>query len=244
MKLAISGTYSSGKTTTTLALSHLVGITATRAKTMREILPIALPGKTLEGCSPGELMHLSIRRIMERSVKESHLSTFVSDGSALHEWVYGMVRVRVGMHPKEGQDFDIPRTDSVLFFEDMMVNFGAIARDYAKSTYSEFIHLPIEFPLVADGHRPVSERFRALSDELLIKTLNELDIKYTIIGGSIEERLEKIVKLYGFEKQMSIDKALALAQEDIAATFREIERVEKLHYGTSLAHGDGEREWL
>ena len=166
MKIAISGTYSSGKTTTTLALSHLVGITATRAKTMREILPIALPGKTLEECSPGELMQLSIRRIMERAVKESYLDTFISDGSALHEWVYGMVRVRVGMHPKEGQDFDIPKTESVLFFEEMMLNFGSIAREYAKNTYSEFIHLPIEFPLVADGHRPVSERFRALSDEL------------------------------------------------------------------------------
>ena len=157
MKLAISGTYSSGKTTTTLALSHLVGIPATRAKTMREILPIALPGKTLEECLPGELVQLSIRRIMERAVKESHLSTFISDGSALHEWVYGMVRVRVGMHPKDGQDFDIPKTESVLFFEDMMINFGSIAKHYAKNTYSEFIHLPIEFGLVADGHRPVSE---------------------------------------------------------------------------------------
>jgi hypothetical protein len=242
MKLAISGTYSSGKTTTTLALSHLVGIPATRAKTMRELLPIALPGKTLEGCAPGELMQLSVRRIMERAVKESHLSTFISDGSALHEWVYGMVRVRVGMHPKEGEDFDVPRTDSVLFFEDMMTNFGSIARHYAKNTYSEFIHLPIEFPLVADGHRPVSERFRALSDELLLKTLIELDIKYTIVGGSIEERLEKIVDLYGFKKLISIDKALALAQEDIAETFREIERVEKLYYGKSLANGD--KEWL
>ena len=242
MKIAISGTYSSGKTTTTLALSHLVGITATRAKTMREILPIALPGKTLEECSPGELMQLSIRRIMERAVKESYLDTFISDGSALHEWVYGMVRVRVGMHPKEGQDFDIPKTESVLFFEEMMLNFGSIAREYAKNTYSEFIHLPIEFPLVSDGHRPVSERFRALSDELLLKTLTDLNIKYTIIGGSLEERLEKIVKLFGFKKLMSCDQALVLAHEDIAATFREIERVETLYYGKSL--GNGDKEWL
>ena len=242
MKLAISGTYSSGKTTTTLALSHLVGIPATRAKTMREILPIALPGKTLEECLPGELVQLSIRRIMERAVKESHLSTFISDGSALHEWVYGMVRVRVGMHPKDGQDFDIPKTESVLFFEDMMINFGSIAKHYAKNTYSEFIHLPIEFGLVADGHRPVSERFRTLSDELLLKTLTDLKIKYTVIGGSIEDRLDKIIKLFGFKKLMSFDQALALAHEDIATTFREIERVEKLYYGKSL--NNGEKEWL
>lgn len=45
MNLAISGTYSSGKTTTTLALAYLTGIPRTHAKTMREILPDALPGK-------------------------------------------------------------------------------------------------------------------------------------------------------------------------------------------------------
>lgn len=129
-----------------------------------------------------------------------------------------------------------------MFFEDVMINFGSIAQHYAKNTYSEFIHLPIEFPLVADGHRPVSERFRVLSDELLLKTLTELNIKYTIVGGSIEERLQKIVDLYGFRKVISIESALKLAEEDIAETFREIERVEKLYYGRSMTNG--EREWL
>jgi hypothetical protein len=41
---------------------------------------------------------------------------------------------------------------------------------------------------------------------------------------------------------MSIDNALVLAYEDIAATFREIERVERLYYGKSLVYG--EKEWL
>ncbi|OGT06657.1 MAG: ATP/GTP-binding protein [Gammaproteobacteria bacterium GWF2_41_13] len=223
MKLAISGTYSSGKTTTAFALSHLVGIPTTGAKAMREILPVALPGKRLEECAPGELMQLFVRRTMERAVKESHLDAFISDGSSLNEWVYGMVRVRIGMHPKEGQDFDIPKTESVLAFEDMITNFGSIAREHAKNSYSEFIHLPIEFPLAKDGHRPVSERFRSLSDELLLKTLIDHNVKYTIVGGSIEERLEQIVKLFGFKKLMSFDEALALAYQDIETTFKEIE---------------------
>lgn len=240
MKLAISGAPSSGKTTTTLALSHLVGITTTRAKTIKEILPIALPGKTLGECSSGELMQLYIRRIMERAVKESHLDNFISDGSALHEWVYGMVLARVGLHPKEGQDFDIPKTEAILFFEEIMLNFGSIAQEYAKNAYSEFIHLPIEFPLVTDGHRPVSERFRTLSDELLLKTMTDLNVRYTIIGGSPEERLEKLVKLFGFRKLMTCDQALALAHKDIATTFREIERVKTLYYGKSISNEDKE----
>lgn len=105
----------------------------------------------------------------------------------------------------------------------LITNFGYIAREHAKNSYSEFIHLPIEFPLAENGHRPVSERFRSLSDELLLKTLIDLDVKYTIVGGHIEERLEQIVKLFGFKKLMSFDEALALAYQDIKATFREIE---------------------
>ncbi|MDF2846706.1 MAG: family ATPase, partial [Oerskovia sp.] len=50
MRLAISGTYSSGKTFTTIALAHLTGIPRSAAKTMRELLPISVPGKTLEEC--------------------------------------------------------------------------------------------------------------------------------------------------------------------------------------------------
>ncbi|MDU7016005.1 MAG: AAA family ATPase, partial [Streptococcus mitis] len=64
MKIAISGTYSTGKTTTTLALAFYTGLPRTHAKTMREILPIALPGKRLEDATGPELVQLGIRRLM------------------------------------------------------------------------------------------------------------------------------------------------------------------------------------
>ena len=73
MKIAISGTYSTGKTTTTLALSYYTNLSQTHAKTMREILPKALPGKRLEDVTGPELVQLGIRRLMERAVRESHL---------------------------------------------------------------------------------------------------------------------------------------------------------------------------
>ncbi|MBJ6941930.1 AAA family ATPase, partial [Vibrio cholerae] len=47
MKIAISGTYSTGKTTLTEALSIATQVPRTQARTMREILPDAVPGKTL-----------------------------------------------------------------------------------------------------------------------------------------------------------------------------------------------------
>lgn len=212
MKLAISGTYSTGKTTTTLALSYLTGIPRTHAKTMREILPEALPGKKLEECSPAELFQLGMRRYAERAVHESHLPNgFISDGSSIHEWVYGKVRVNVGINPSKATGLLKEKSEEMKFFEEVMDNMGAVMKQHAKRTYDEFIHLPVEFPLVEDGHRPVSEFFRKLSDELLIKTLNELGIEYHIVSGTIKERLIKILDIYKFKTVMDIDEAIKLA---------------------------------
>lgn len=212
MNLAISGTYSTGKTTTTLALSYLTGIPRTHAKTMREILPEALPGKKLEECSPAELFQLGMRRYTERAVHESHLPNgFISDGSSIHEWVYGKVRVNVGINPNEAKGLIKEKSNEMKFFDEVMDNMGAVMKQHAKRSYDEFIHLPVEFPLVEDGHRPVSEFFRKLSDELLIKTLHELGIKYHIVSGTIEERLKQIVDIYNFKTVMDIESAIDLA---------------------------------
>ncbi len=229
MKLAIAGTYSVGKTITTMATAHLTGLTRSAAKTMRELLPISIPGKTLEECTPAELIMLIMRRNQERAVNESHLpGGFVSDGSSLHEWAYGTVRVLVGINPNESVNLDtIEVTEEIGFYGKVLEQMAVPAKQHAKATYDSFVHLPIEFPLVADGHRPVNERFRSLADELMLKTLDELGIPYHTVGGSIPERLEKILDIYGFAPQMSIEDAIARAQEEYALidTASETERV-------------------
>jgi hypothetical protein len=218
MKLAIAGTYSVGKTITTMAVAHLTGLPRSAAMTMRELLPISIPGKTLEECTPAELIMLIMRRNQERAVNESHLpGGFVSDGSSLHEWAYGTVRVLVGINPNDSVNLDtIEVTEEIGFYGKVLEQMAVPAKQHAKATYDSFVHLPIEFPLVADGHRPVNERFRSLADELMLRTLDELGIPYHTVGGSIPERLEKILDIYGFTPQMSIDAAIARAQEEYA----------------------------
>jgi nicotinamide riboside kinase len=217
MNLAISGTYSSGKTTTSIALSRLTGIPRTHAKTMREILPEALPGKRLEDCTAPELVQLGIRRYVERAVHESHLlEGFISDGSSIHEWVYGKIRVRLGIRPSDSVEFtDQAKTAEMRFYEDVMDNMGAVVKQHAKRAYDVFVHLPVEFALVADGHRPVSERFRELCDDLLTSTLEEYEIPYHVVGGTIPERLQRILDLFGFTPVMTVDQALALTAAEM-----------------------------
>ena len=66
MRLGITGTYSSGKTLTSLLVSHLLAMSRTQARTMREILPAAAPGKTLEEVTSTELIRMIVERHTER----------------------------------------------------------------------------------------------------------------------------------------------------------------------------------
>lgn len=216
-RLAISGTYSTGKTTTTIALAHLTGVPRTHARTMREILAGVLPGRRLEECTAAELVQLGVHRFTERAVHESHLPDgFVSDGSSLHEWVYGKVRVRAGIHPTDGYETGGAAPD---FYEEVIDALGAVLKDHARRAYDVFIHLPVEFDLVADGHRPVSERFRSMSDELLRDTLDELGIPYHVVGGTLENRLATIVDIFGLPARMSLERAVELARRDTADAY-------------------------
>ncbi|ALG06314.1 AAA family ATPase [Kibdelosporangium phytohabitans] len=218
MRLAIAGTYSVGKTLTTIALAHLTGLPRSAAATMRDLLPISVPGKTLEECTPAELIMLIMRRNQERAVNEAALPNgFVSDGSSLHEWAYGTVRVLVGINPNDTVELaDVPLTEEIRFYGQVLEQMAVPAKQHAKANYDSFVHLPIEFPLVADGHRPVSERFRALADKLMLRTLRELEIPYYTVAGSVADRLQTIVDIYGFTPASSIDEAIARAEDEYA----------------------------
>jgi nicotinamide riboside kinase len=217
MRLGITGTYSSGKTITAMALSEYTGIPRTRAKTMREILPDAAPGKTLDECTAAELLQMIMVRHVERAVHESRLSDgFVSDGCSLQEWIYGTVRVTVGVNPNESlhlSDLEsVEKTDEIRYFEEVIGQMGVAMKQHVKRSFDAFVHLPNELPLAEDGHRPVNERFRSMSDEMLLATLDELAIPHTIIGGSLPDRLTRIAAYHGLPAVMGVDEAIARAQ--------------------------------
>ena len=216
-RIAISGTYSTGKTTTSYALSFLTGIPRTHAQTMREILPVINPGKRLEDCTPPELYELGIRRLTERVNCETILKdNFISDGSALHEWVYGKARLKVGLNPNEKRGKRLLNRVSLLPYTIPMSKFISdyekLVKHHTRKSYDMFIHLPIEFPIALDGHRPVNDKFRKLSNDYLIHTLNVLEMPYIVVGGSIANRLEEIVKRLNLPTKMTIEEAVVLAK--------------------------------
>jgi hypothetical protein len=228
MRLAISGTYSTGKTLTTMALSHYTGIPRSAARTMRELLPISVPGKTLEECTGAEILMLITRRNTERAVNESHLGdSFISDGSSLHEWAYGTVRVLVGINPSASATLEnAERTPELEFFERMITQLGVPAKQHARAGYDAFVRLPVEFPMAEDGHRPVNERFRSLADTMIQREVDALGIPTFIARGSVADRLLAITEHFELPRVLALDDAVQRALADYAAidTRSELER--------------------
>lgn len=233
LHLAISGTYSSGKSTTTEALSIATGIPRTHAMTAREILMDLVPGKQLQELNASELTMLGLRRLEERIHHEAGTGPFISDGSVIHEWIYGEARMRVGINPGAGLFAKAVKNLAGLpvkrFYRQYMDAYGAIAKGRAKRIYDAYVHLPVEFTMKADGHRPVSEKFRKLSDDLLIETLEELQIPYHVVGGSVHERVEKIIEIFDLPLVMPLDEAIAEADGRVRKTIEVIEEDARYH---------------
>ncbi|TCO62293.1 AAA family ATPase [Actinocrispum wychmicini] len=221
VKLAVSGTYSSGKTLTVMALSHLTGLPRTMAMTMREILPLAVPGKTLDQCTAAEFLQLVVRRHVERCVHESLLpGGFVSDGSSLQEWIYAKLRVSMGISPRDSAHLrygeSVPKTDELRFFDDVVEQLGVAVKQHVGSGYDVFVHLRNELPVLDDGHRPMNDNFRRKCDELMLGTFRELGVEYEIVGGSLPDRLLRIVEVVGLPMLLTPDEAISRARNDYA----------------------------
>ncbi|MBF6386097.1 AAA family ATPase [Nocardia farcinica] len=228
IKLAISGTYGVGKSTTTETLSIATGIPRTHALTSRELLIDLAPGKTVMELNSIELLQLGTRRFEERVANESCDGSFISDGSVVHEWVYGTARMAVGINPGAGFLLrsiktlaGVGRKAPLLEYTDII---GDIVKERARRLYDAYVHLPVEFPMKTDGHRPVSEPFRKLSDDTLLEVVADLGLPYEVVGGTVHERVTRIIELFDLPIVMSVEDAIAEGERRVAAATAVLEQ--------------------
>ncbi|GLW90038.1 ATP/GTP-binding protein [Actinokineospora globicatena] len=233
LKLAVSGTFSSGKSTTSEALSVATGIPRTHAKTSRQLLVDLVPGKTVMELSAMELVKLGLRRFEERVHNESGTGPFISDGGVFHEWVYFEARMRVGINPGAAWWFQGIKKLMGLpvkhFYQRYTDTLGHVTRARAKRIYDAYVHLPVEFDMEPDGHRPVSEPFRRLSDDLLIAALEELEIPYRVVGGTVEQRVTTIIDLFGLPLAVPVPEAIEIAEQRVATDLDDLKADARYH---------------
>ena len=69
-----------------------------------------------------------------------------------------------------------------------------VAEYQLRSQYTHVFYLPIEFPIVPDGLRPLDPDFQKEIDERMVKLLDLHDVKYESLTGSVEERIEQLTE--------------------------------------------------
>jgi hypothetical protein len=62
----------------------------------------------------------------------------------------------------------------------------------------------------------MNERFRTTIDEMLLATLEELQIPHHVVEGDFADRLTAIVDLFSLPTVMGLDEAISLANADYA----------------------------
>ena len=223
IRLVISVSYSTGKTTTATALSIATGIPLINSLSAREILTEIYPGRRFQDMNATELMALGLKRFEERIREEAILykenTCFITDGSVLNEWIYGTVRMKVGLNPGSKLFHRIAKAVLGIpgrsFYKKYMDAYGQVAKIHSKQWYTDVVHLPVEFSMSADGHRPVSEKYRILSDEEIQKGFISIGKKTQLVSGNQIERLKKIIKLYNLPVIIPIEEAVQQAEQVI-----------------------------
>lgn len=64
-----------------------------------------------------------------------------------------------------------------------------IARHHLRSQYTHVFYLPVEFPIVPDGLRPLDPEFQKEIDRRMLDVMDTYDVGFDTLRGSVEERV-------------------------------------------------------
>ena len=172
-RIAIVGSFSTGKTTTAEILARRLDVPLL-PEVAREVVELGF--KLDKDASPETETLIFLRQY------NNELSTeeFVGDRSLIDVLAYA------------GWVLDNqPRTKEFYLWDECL----RLAERRLRTSYSHVFYLPIEFPIVLDGLRPDDPAFQKDIDERILGLLRANDITYETVTGTVDERIEKIQTL-------------------------------------------------
>jgi AAA domain len=174
-RIAIVGSFSTGKTTLAELLSQRLGLPLL-PEVAREV---AAMGFRLDKDAAPETEALIF---LKQYYNELATPEFVGDRSLIDVMAYaGWVL-----------DNQERRKETALWDECLR-----LAERRLRSGYSDIYYLPIEFPIVLDGLRPDDPGFQKDIDERIMGLLAAHDLNYVTVTGTVEERLGAIQRDLG-----------------------------------------------
>ena len=173
LRIAIVGSFSTGKTTTAEILARRLNLPLL-PEVAREVVELGF--KLDKDATPETETLIFLRQY------NNELATpeFVGDRSLIDVMAYA------------GWVLDNQTRTKEFYLWDECVQ---LAERRLRTSYSHVFYLPIEFPIVLDGLRPDDPAFQKDIDERILGLLRGNDIDYETITGGIEERVEKIEAL-------------------------------------------------
>jgi hypothetical protein len=169
-RIAIVGSFSTGKTTMAEALSQSLGLPLL-PEVAREV---AAMGFRLDKDASPETEALIFLRQYNNELATPE---FVGDRSLIDVLAYA------------GWVLDNqPRRKETALWDECV----RLAERGLRSSYSDVYYLPIEFPIVLDGLRPDDPAFQEDIDQRILKLLEVHAVDYLTITGSVEQRLRAI----------------------------------------------------
>ena len=176
MKVAFVGSFSTGKTTLAnhFALEWDYPLLPEVA---REVVALGFP------LDQGATAETETLIFLKQWRAESTHERFVADRSiydvlAYADWVMSQDRP--------------PRKEDHLWAESR-----DIALDNLRARYDHVFYLPVEFPIVLDGLRPDDTGFQADIDRRIKGLMEEADVAYSTLTGSVEARQAQVRALAG-----------------------------------------------
>jgi nicotinamide riboside kinase len=174
-RVAIIGSFSTGKTTLAEEAAPKLGLPLL-PEVAREI--VALGFKLDKDATPETETLIFLRQFYN----EMTHAEFIGDRSLIDVMAYASWVLE---HQERRKEFAL--WDTCL----------DIAKHHLRSQYSDVFYLPIEFGIVPDGLRPMDPEFQADIDRRLLGLLDENDISYQTLTGSVPERLDALVAALG-----------------------------------------------
>jgi nicotinamide riboside kinase len=166
MKITIAGSHGVGKTTFAKALAERLNFNYIHDVVREEALK---KGFVINENTPPEVQLWLVCRQWE--LENTTSESWVADKSLFDYLIYGEI---------------------VLKNEDVKKIIREIVERNAR--YDFVFYLPIEFPMESDGIRSEDLKFQKNIDLLYKKCLKEFGIKYIVLSGSVEERINQALE--------------------------------------------------
>lgn len=170
-RIAIVGSFSTGKTTLAEAAAEPLGLPLL-PEVAREV---AAEGFKLDKDATPEVETLIFLRQYRNEMTHDD---FVGDRSLIDVMAYA------------GWVLDNQERRREFALWDACVE---IAEHRLRTQYTHVFYLPVEFDIVPDGLRPMDPDFQAEIDRRMLELLERYSIRYETLKGSVAERLDALI---------------------------------------------------